>query len=49
MRGHPTPRSLLRKVEAALRGQLGLLYALAPADVARLCWSLSELNYFSGE
>lgn len=47
---HRPPRSLMRKAEAALRGpQLAALYAADPSDVARLCWALSELEYYSGE
>lgn len=43
-------RRLLRRAEAALRGpQLVGLYALDPADVARLCWGLAEARHYSGE
>ena len=48
LRAQP-PRSLLRRAEAALRGpQLLALYAVDGADVARLCWALAELKYYSG-
>ncbi|KAL4430985.1 hypothetical protein ABPG75_006241 [Micractinium tetrahymenae] len=43
------PRTLLRKAERALRGpQLLALYAAEPAHLARLCWALAELSYYSG-
>lgn len=46
---HQPPRSLLRKAERALRGpQLLALYAAEPAHLARLCWALAELGYYSG-
>jgi hypothetical protein len=47
--GYSPQRSLLRKAENALRGvQLVRLYELEPADIARLCWGLAELRYYSG-
>ncbi len=48
--GYRPPRSLLRRVESALRGRAAVqLYELEPADLARLVWGLAEASYYSGE
>jgi hypothetical protein len=42
------PRTLLRRVEAALHRRMDQLYGLHPADVATLAWSLAQLQCYSG-